>query len=902
VLLVFDQFEEFFLYHPSGLASFESFLAQICNRRNTTVHLVLSLRSDRLFLLDRLRRGIPNILQNLFLIDPLTRKGAMDAVRNPIDRYNDLHRTDISIEEALVDALVDGADEREIFQRLPFRGRGTACADLRGETKSRSRGAGRVVAPFLQLTLEALWQEDINALHGKMLRLSTLQRLAGAEPGVPARSLVGLLAQQHLDSTLEDRSTDERTICATLFDRMVTYSGGKVAITLPNDFRALLSDPQLEIAEKILDELSRPGRSCLVREIASDEPRQPGVKERRFEIVHDALAVPILDWIMRWRENRARADAAAREQSAAEMLLKDFAAHAGIERANRQLAEQKLAARRRSAKLVFLATTLVAAAATLIPYVIYRDKADAIQRTALFMQVDARPEFRERILVGLAALHAAGELSLPFLDTETIREELHKTLLRSPRFGGSSRGAGVDLRSNQFAQLVNAESPKSAGGAYAQLEITSMSEQKPPLILKGPSELDPGTASGRQSRSKKLQVQPGPEAIVSYVDDVTYPTVVSKGILYFQDDAHPGIWRSKDLADFLPSDFDNSPDYVWVEAAARAVQIIGISPAKNEMQVYRLRPSKSAEGELDFAIGDGSTKIAWAGDRFLPALSPWMAHPPRDRFAYLRWSDCPSSQQERQQLAVGEFAATDGTPVWQGNCEVLATLVRGTAAGGNSPNPPSLVFGDDGESVVLRRGKEIIAVPLGNGLGDGTVTPSFLTFSLPPTLQSSSPPSWVMRPPMAAVRIAAPAGPAMWRFALIGPGGLVLLEGAEDQHTHDLRLYQPWNSQSSADAEPARLLTGLPSQGGVVQLKFTTDGNFLIAQMPQWTDKTLLTRIWDLRDQWKQAIRAAEKRAAVVALGCRIAGIEGSNSLSPEERTWVDPNAPQPCLLQSGTR
>jgi hypothetical protein len=117
ILLALDQFEEYFLYHNAEMAAFEALLAKLANRRESLVHVLLSLRRDRLFLLDRLRRHAIHPAEPV--PDRSGRRGwGRDAARTPIIGYNSPHTAGITVSDDVVDAVVCGADEHEIFQRL----------------------------------------------------------------------------------------------------------------------------------------------------------------------------------------------------------------------------------------------------------------------------------------------------------------------------------------------------------------------------------------------------------------------------------------------------------------------------------------------------------------------------------------------------------------------------------------------------------------------------------------------------------------------------------------------------------------------------------------------------------------------------------------------------------------
>src|SRR5262249_4041585 len=119
----------------------------------------------------------------------------------------------------------------------------------------------------------------------RRLRLETLEALGGAEQ----------IVRTHLDSALRALPPDDREVAAAVFRYLVTPSGTKVAHT-PADLAEYAALPESRVSE-VLGRLS-----------AGDVRIARPVGEGRYEIFHDALAAPILDW--RAREARARIEAA----------------------------------------------------------------------------------------------------------------------------------------------------------------------------------------------------------------------------------------------------------------------------------------------------------------------------------------------------------------------------------------------------------------------------------------------------------------------------------------------------------------------------------------------------------------------------------------------------------------
>ena len=86
LILVLDQFEEFFLYHPDP-EPLGKMLANLLAAERPA-NLVIALREDGLSKLDALEPWILGLFDNLFRIEPLNRAAAELAIRGPIERLN----------------------------------------------------------------------------------------------------------------------------------------------------------------------------------------------------------------------------------------------------------------------------------------------------------------------------------------------------------------------------------------------------------------------------------------------------------------------------------------------------------------------------------------------------------------------------------------------------------------------------------------------------------------------------------------------------------------------------------------------------------------------------------------------------------------------------------------------
>jgi len=143
-----------------------------------------------------------------------------------------------------------------------------------------------------------LWDEE-RAAGSRTLRLATLERLQGAEQ----------IVRSHLDDSLAELTPASQDVAARIFRQLVTQSGMKVAYT-PADLVEHAEVPEPEV-RAVLDELSQ-GSARILRAVA-DESGGGGV---RYEIFHDVLAAPILDWRRRHVAEAQRAEDEAKRRAA----------------------------------------------------------------------------------------------------------------------------------------------------------------------------------------------------------------------------------------------------------------------------------------------------------------------------------------------------------------------------------------------------------------------------------------------------------------------------------------------------------------------------------------------------------------------------------------------------------
>jgi hypothetical protein len=277
LLVILDQFEEYFLYHgqEDGAESFAIQLPRMVNSPELNVNFLISIRDDGLAKLDRFQGRIPTLFDNRLGIDHLDRDAARDAITQPIEQFNRLYaagRQRVSIEPELVEAVLDQVKTGQV----------TVGEAGRGVIK-REAAKAQIETPYLQLVMNRLWDEDVRP-GSRVLRLKTLETLGGARR----------IVRTHLDAAMKALTRHEQDVAAHVFHYLVTPSGAKIAHTIPDlaSYSELSKKELLPVMERLSAADVRILRGVAPPPDTSDEPR--------YEIFHDVLAAAILDWRQRY--------------------------------------------------------------------------------------------------------------------------------------------------------------------------------------------------------------------------------------------------------------------------------------------------------------------------------------------------------------------------------------------------------------------------------------------------------------------------------------------------------------------------------------------------------------------------------------------------------------------------
>ena len=280
VLVVLDQFEEYFMYHPNedGPGTLAGELPELLDDLDLRVNFLLGMREDALFRLDRFKGRIPDLFGNYLRLDYLERDAARVAINKPVDHYNATVRAGpppVEVDAEVVEAVLDGVRAGRLA--------------LHGSAEPSSDGAAgtRVETPYLQLVMRQLWAVG-TAGGAHQVTLRTLDSLGGA----------AAIVSNHLGQAMGQLSEADQAIAADVFRYLVTPSRTKIAHAAED--LAGFSGRPLEDVARVLRDLADSDRRVL-RAVPGTTKGDPV----RYELYHDVLAEAVHEWASRNQERRS---------------------------------------------------------------------------------------------------------------------------------------------------------------------------------------------------------------------------------------------------------------------------------------------------------------------------------------------------------------------------------------------------------------------------------------------------------------------------------------------------------------------------------------------------------------------------------------------------------------------
>jgi len=292
LLVILDQFEEYFLYHADEDEDhpepFATEFTRAVNRADLPVSFLVAIREDALAKLDRFKGRIPKLFENYVRIRHLRASQAEAAIVEPLARFSELSpgAEPWTAEPELVRQVLKGVQVGKVV--LSAVGRGVAAEPADGQETDPP-----IETPYLQMVLTRLWAEEVRR-GSRRLRLQTLDELHGPEE----------IVRTHLFESMDALPPDQQEVAAGVFHHLVTPGGAKIGHTA-KDLADYTELPE-ERVRSLLRALSAPGAPIL-RTVGA-RPGQDG--EPRYEIFHDVLAPAILGWRADWEARRAAETAA----------------------------------------------------------------------------------------------------------------------------------------------------------------------------------------------------------------------------------------------------------------------------------------------------------------------------------------------------------------------------------------------------------------------------------------------------------------------------------------------------------------------------------------------------------------------------------------------------------------
>ena len=272
LLIILDQFEEYFLYYPEEEGcNFDVEFPRAVNDQGLRVNFLIAIREDALAKLDRFKGRIPKLFENYLRLEYLDLESGQNAIIKPIEQFNKKYSPTIpiKIEDALTDAVLSQVATGKLM--VGEMGRGGAAQGSKGQIET----------PYLQLVMNQLWEVE-RGKNSPVLTVNTLNRLGGAQK----------IVSNHLDNVMKKFRLQDRTTASVFFQYLVTPSGSKIAYPV-HDLIGLSKRSPKDV-ENILQQLEK---ERLLRHIPFSTGQS---KDDRYEIYHDVLGRSILDWRSRF--------------------------------------------------------------------------------------------------------------------------------------------------------------------------------------------------------------------------------------------------------------------------------------------------------------------------------------------------------------------------------------------------------------------------------------------------------------------------------------------------------------------------------------------------------------------------------------------------------------------------
>ena len=282
-ILVFDQFEELFSYPENEILEFQQELAEVLNTNiplrflrvldnhdnlseqeeeqldaETDGRIIFAIRSDRMHLMDRLKKYLPTVLRHNYELKALKKEDARDAIVMP-------------------------AQSTGKFRTIPFKFNNDAIEDLLTYLQDDDDKEGRIEGILLQMLCEYYERH--------LVEEKNLQTLTNKDIGDPEQ-----VVKQYYNEKVNGLNSTDKIPAKTLIEEGLISEGEAMRLTLHESF---IKD-KYDVSDELLNKLVE------LRLLRSEPFIRGGYT---YELSHDRLVGPVVNSRSQSRAAQAILDA-----------------------------------------------------------------------------------------------------------------------------------------------------------------------------------------------------------------------------------------------------------------------------------------------------------------------------------------------------------------------------------------------------------------------------------------------------------------------------------------------------------------------------------------------------------------------------------------------------------------
>ncbi|MDJ0697698.1 hypothetical protein [Mastigocoleus sp. MO_188.B34] len=289
--LVLDQFSNYFRHHQEdSVYTKGTFIREFANAvescKSSRINFIIALPSPEFFKLIPFQQFIPLVKFRSISIKNLDREQAKQAIEKPIHIYN-----------KLIEKYRQNLSENDLLDLKPVDIEDGLADNILKDFFSNSKvycKERRVPAPFLQIIMTSLWEEEMKEPKSNYcLKFETFRKLGGTQG----------IVSTYLNKKMDSLSETEKDFAERIFQNLVTPTQDKKGYSVRD--LAELSGIDKSDLNKLLFKLI----GANYRILRSVDPSEKHPDEIQYEIFLDILAPAIQNWHRQRSDNQRRIQA-----------------------------------------------------------------------------------------------------------------------------------------------------------------------------------------------------------------------------------------------------------------------------------------------------------------------------------------------------------------------------------------------------------------------------------------------------------------------------------------------------------------------------------------------------------------------------------------------------------------